>query len=73
MAHRHPSNEYIFIIKGIFIVKLSHKDSNIDAANKYILLTINNMDALFSCANSPSVFQVKLQSCTHIAAYRASI
>ena len=62
---RHPSNEYIFIVKGIFIANLIHKDNNIDAANKYILLTINNMDPLFSSANSPSVFQVKLQSCTH--------
>jgi hypothetical protein len=35
---RHPSNEYISILKSIFIVKLMHKDKNIEAANEYIIL-----------------------------------
>ncbi|KAG6995965.1 hypothetical protein FocnCong_v016267 [Fusarium oxysporum f. sp. conglutinans] len=33
---RHLSNQYIFIVMGIFIVMLIHIDNNMDGANKYI-------------------------------------
>jgi hypothetical protein len=33
---RHLSNQYIFIVMGIFIVMLIHIDNNMDGANQYI-------------------------------------